>query len=137
MVAKQKVYLLVGSPGSGKSWVSSRLGHKFKVLEHDDFKTTPAAYIPALKRAMITSDKPILANTPFGVSDIMEALGPECLPVFIIEPEETLKQRYFTRQGYEIPKGHLTRQTTYVHRANELKAFKGTSQEVLNYLIGR
>jgi uridine kinase len=130
------VFILVGSPSSGKTWVSSQLRGKFQVIEHDHY-SNKGEYIRELGNAAKAGDKPILGNTPFGLSEIMESLqdrGLEVKPVFIIEDPNVLKQRYQQRDGKEIPQGHLTRQNTYLERARELNAFFGTSSEVLNHL---
>lgn len=133
-----KVYLLVGSPGSGKTWVMSHLKSQFEIVEHDDFKTTPTAYAKILTEHAHKSSKPILGNTPFGLSEITSSLaqsGIKCTPVFIIEPPHVISTRYMSRERRPIPPGHLTRQNTYKERAKELDAFSGTSSEVLGHLM--
>lgn len=131
------VYLLVGVPSSGKSWVSDQLKEQYNVIEHDTYKMKPQYIAALLSAASKGSTKPILANTPFGMSELqssLAAMGHKVNPVFIIEQPDTLVKRYMARGGGEIPKGHLTRQETYISRAEELKAFKGTSSDVLNHL---
>lgn len=127
------IYLIVGVPGSGKTWVCKQLTAKFDYLPHDDFPN-PKAYIAAIKRLSSFATKPILIETPFSVSQYMESLN--VIPVFIIETPEITKNRYETRDNKPIPQGHLSRINTYIERANELKAFKGTSQEVLDHFCG-
>lgn len=135
----KSVYLLVGSPGSGKTWVMGQLKSQFEIVEHDDFKTTPQAYAKILTERAHESSKPILGNTPFGLSEIILVLatsGIKCTPVFILEPPHVLATRYMARERKQIPQGHLTRQNTYKERAEELGAFSGTSDEVLSHLKG-
>lgn len=127
------IYLLVGSPGIGKTWISNQLKHKFEVMEHDNYKDIDL-YIHEIRRLSKISSKPILANTPFGVSALMQHL--DCIPLFAIERSEILKNRYLKREGKPIPQGHLTRQHTYLQRAKDLDAFVGTTEQVLEYLIG-
>ena len=130
-----KIYILVGSPGSGKTWVSSQLYGKFSVAEQDEF--IGKDYVHHLLALSHRERQPILANTPFGLSKLMESLqneGAEVEAVFIIEDPDTLAARYEAREGKPIPKGHLSRQYTYQERAYELNAFSGTSEEVLKYL---
>lgn len=132
-----KIHLLVGVPASGKSWVSDQLKDKYEVIEHDLYRLKPAYISALLSAASKGSNKPILANTPFGMSEIQASLvanGHKVNPVFILESPDTLQTRYKARAGQDIPKGHLTRQETYRQRADETKAFKGTSQDVLNHL---
>ena len=125
------IYLLVGAPGSGKTWVCEQLKDKFDYLPHDDFPT-PKAYIKAIQRLSGFATKPILIETPFSVSLYTDVLILN--PVFIIESEEITKKRYETRESKPIPQGHLSRINTYRQRALELSAFHGTSKEVLEYL---
>lgn len=130
-----KVYLVVGVPGSGKSWVCAKLAPKFNHVAHDDFKNVD--YTKVIWTAAKQGSKPVLAETPFGVSQIMATLcdnGVEVEPVFILESTEVTTQRYSLREGKAIPKGHLTRIETYALRAKQLGAFSGTSQEVLEHL---
>lgn len=132
-----EVTIIVGSPGSGKSWITKQLKNKFEVVEHDLY-LDKSKYISALAAAA-KDGKKVLGESPFGISEIMERLAHEriaCNPVFVIEDESTLKSRYWTREGKEIPKGHLTRQKTYKQRAKDLGSFYGTSSEVLAHLKG-
>lgn len=130
--------LLVGVPCSGKSWVTSQLTDKYVVVEHDDYRDLKA-YVAAIV-AVSGERKPVLANTPFGVTDLLTSLQSQGLsvePVFIIESENVLKARYSLREGKPIPQGHLTRQNTYKARAEAYTAFVATSQEVFTYLSKR
>lgn len=132
-----KIHLLVGVPASGKSWVTDKLKEKFNVIEHDTYKLKPQYIAALLSAAASKESRPILANTPFGMSEILEALqvrGHQVNPVFILEHPDTLQTRYKAREGKDIPKGHLTRQQTYAQRADETQSFKGTSDQVLKHL---
>jgi len=129
------VYILVGSPAAGKSWVSSQLKDKFDVVEHDDYKDM-SLYLRVLSHRS-KGDKPVLANTPFGLSRMvnhLEALKIKVHPVFIIEDPQTLRSRYSTRGHGAYSENHLKRQLTYQQRAREMRAFSGNSTDVLNYL---
>lgn len=135
MTPKQKIYLVVGVPCSGKSWVCEQLGELYAYVRHDDF--IGGNYVNEIIGEARQSTKPVLCETPFSMSQIMEPLqsaGFDVEPVFIIEDPKTLRERYQAREGKEIPKGHLTRQETYKYRAVELGASGGTSAEVLAYL---
>lgn len=131
------VFIVVGCPGSGKSWVCEQLGHKFDHLKHDDFigKDYGSALAEASK-----GNKPVLAETPFSISQLkepLEAKGIKVVPVFISEPDGVIEERYLKRNGKPIPTGHLTRQKTYAERAKLYGAFIGTAQEVLEHLKGQ
>jgi hypothetical protein len=130
------IYILVGVPGSGKTWISDQLKEHCTVVEQDDY--IGQDYIKALRKAHLAyPTTPILANAPFGLSHLMEALGSTCEPVFILEDDDVIRERYYKRGGKEIPKGHLTRQQTYKERAAFLGSFIGTSEAVLSYLKGK
>lgn len=132
----KKVFLLVGVPSSGKSWIAKQLKDRFQYVSHDDH--IDKDYYDAIVKHFKNSDpKPILIETPFGMTELSESLkskGIKVIPVFIREHPTILAQRYAERDGKSIPKGHLTRQVTYGERAKELGAFIGTSQEVLKHL---
>lgn len=133
-----KTILLVGVPAVGKSWITRQLAGRYTVVEHDDFIGREADYAPAVARAARASQLPVVANTPFGMSDLvvaLEAHGCQVEPVFVIERDEVVSARYQMREGKPIPKGHLTRQRTYEKRAAELGAFAGTASEVLQRLL--
>ncbi|PWT73945.1 MAG: hypothetical protein C5B60_07480 [Chloroflexi bacterium] len=134
MGGKQKIYLLVGCPGSGKTWVCSQLGDAFHIVPHDKRRHNAAIYAREIENEMETATKPLIIETPFGVSEIMFELkvkrSYDVVPVFIIEEPGILEERYFKRSGKQIPQGHLTRQETYRERARDLGAFTGTSAEV-------
>lgn len=134
----QPVYLVVGCPGSGKSWVCDQLKDQFHYVHHDLYMDmTGPVYVHEIIKAATTSDKPVLAEAPFSISktkDPLEAHGIKVIPVFIAEDPEVITDRYKNREKKPIPKGHLTRQNTYAQRAKLWKAFSGTSSEVLAHL---
>jgi hypothetical protein len=130
------IYLLVGVPASGKTWVTDQLKDKFCLVPHDEY--IGKDYVEAIVEARMHTDKPILCETPFSVRKItneLNALGYEVTPVFIIEDEDTLRQRWAER-GTDISArlGHLSRQCTYVHRAHFNGTFLGNSEQVLEHL---
>jgi len=138
----KKIYLVVGVPGSGKSWVCEQLNTECLYISHDLFSVGREAgtYLnEVLRCASETNDKPLLIETPFSVSKLRDPLmnaGYVVVPVFIVETLETLTSRYEKREGKPLPKGNLTRMNTYAERAKELGAFSGTSLEVLDHLKG-
>jgi hypothetical protein len=118
--------------------VCEQVDKDFFYLPHDDFIDAPkGAYVKAAIRGADMADKPLLLETPFSMSEIVEPLeskGFNVIPVFIQERHDVISDRYFKREGKEIPRGHLSRQNTYLDRAKTMNAFHGTSQEVLNHL---
>lgn len=131
----QPIYLIVGAPGSGKTWVCNQLKDRFEYLPHDTFPNDKT-YVSAVHKLQGTATKPILIETPFSVSQILEPLSKHftVVPVFIIETPSLTQLRYESRENKPIPQGHLTRIQTYIQRAKELNAFSGTSKEVLDHL---
>lgn len=130
------IYLLVGVPCSGKTWVVNQVLEQFEPVRNDDH--IGGDYIGAiLKASDRETGKPVLAEAPFSVAQVVDPLkarGRRVIPVFILEREGKLIARYFERTGEQIPQGHLTRQETYRIRAETMKAFSGTSAEVLSHL---
>ncbi len=131
----QTVYLLVGTPGSGKTWVAKQLTEKYEVVQHDDY--IKGGYLEAVEKQARRSPKPVLAETPFSISEIKKPLedrGIRVVPVFILESEDVTASRYLGRERKAIPQGHLTRINTYRQRAVEMRAAQGTSIEILEHL---
>lgn len=134
---EQTIYLIIGVPGVGKSWVIEHedLKGKFEYVPHDDFQD--GGYLDAIVKVASKAEKPILIEAPFSISQIMSPLqsrGKKVVPVFILESDAVLSDRYKKRDGKAIITGHLTRQKTYAIRAKEHRAFSGTSEEVLAHL---
>lgn len=131
------IKIVVGVPCSGKSWICNQLKDKYNYIPHDEYMHSHNAYIGAVINAANTGNKPVLAEIPFSMSDIQRVLDKHKLGhefVFVIEPQNTLRERYRSREDKEIPQGHLTRQNTYNERADFLRAKKGTSSQILDYL---
>lgn len=134
----RKIYMVVGCPGSGKSWVTEQLKDKFSHIRHDDFVGKGAdAYLKEIVKQTKGEGKPLLIESPFSIrqlKDPLEKNGAKVECVFIQEKNGVIEDRYQTRESKPIPQGHLTRQQTYAERASEYKSFYGTSQQVLDYL---
>lgn len=138
-MTKPKIYMVVGCPGSGKSWVCDQLKDKFTYLNHDGYihLKQPGSYVKAILEKAEDSSKPILIEAPFSISqtkDPLEDKGYDVECVYIIEDHNIISDRYKKRERKDIPPGHLTRQNTYLQRAKDSKAFTGTSDEVLKHL---
>lgn len=134
-----KVYLLVGCPGSGKSWVANQMKSSMDYIPHDDFIKASTSYLNRITSHLKTNGnrKPMLIESPFSVSQLkepLERMGAHVECVFIIEKDHIVSGRYEAREGRPIIPGHLTRQKTYLERAKEYGSFHGTSQQVLDYL---
>ena len=121
MNKKKEIFMVVGSPGSGKSWVNNQLKDSYDYIPHDDYigtqnKGISKTYHQAITEKAQSSSKPILIESPFSISQIKDPLEKEgyiVTPIFIVEPDAVISDRYRAREGKEIPKGHLSRQQTY------------------------
>jgi len=133
------VHLIVGCPGAGKTWVTDRLkGSGYKLVHHDLNKgMSVQRYVNAIKKAAASTNKPIIAEAPFSVSQIrrpLEAAGCDVRMVAIQEKRDVIAKRYQSREGRPIPQGHLTRQETYLEMAEKSGGFVGTNRQVLGHL---
>lgn len=127
------VYLLVGAPASGKSWVASQLTEKFHYISYDD--NPKSQHLSLLQQA--PTDKPILFDPTFKISTIIKRHSDEFdfKIVAINEMEGVLRFRVEHRGGEWTP--------TILKRNEQVKkryekygtgGFIGTSSEVLRYL---
>lgn len=134
----KKAYMVIGCPGSGKSWVCDQLKELFDYVHHDLYIGMAGdTYVNEIVKRSASAKKPLLIEAPFSISQIkdpLQQMGFEIEPVFIQEDPQTITERYLKRENKPIPKGHLTRQETYRSRADEWKSFKGTSSQVLEHL---
>lgn len=138
-VLRKTIHIVVGCPGSGKSWICHQLKDHFTLVHHDLFiGMTGHIYVTAIAEASLTARKPMLAEAPFSISktkEPLEALGFTVVPVVIDEDPKVIEDRYFQREQKPIPKGHLTRQITYRERAIAMGWFSGDVYECLAHLL--
>jgi hypothetical protein len=130
----ERVILVCGVSGSGKTWVCRQLTHKFNYVSHDDHREHVAEVIAHHAK---TSDRPIIADCPFGerlLKEDLEGRGITVIPYFVIEPPEKVARRYREREGKPLPKSAYTRAITITQRADEWNAPRGTSEELLTLL---
>lgn len=133
------IYLLVGAPASGKTWVCNQLEDKFHLIHHDGYiyLKQPGAYVKDILKQAPDAKKPVLIEAPFSMTQTTEPLeraGYKIEPVFIIEDENTHSSRYLKREKKKIPQGHITRTQTYLKRAKDGNHFYGNSSEVLEHM---
>jgi hypothetical protein len=129
------IYMIIGCPGTGKTWVCNQLKEQFHCVPQG--KMSSGAYVDEINLQAKETNKSILIECPFSISEIKDALeqhGFKVTPIFIQEDLNVIRDRYFKREGKMIPQGHLTRQNTYKQRAEVWGAFQGTSSEVLIHL---
>lgn len=133
-----KIYMLIGCPGSGKTWITNQLGDQYHLCHHDArLKRSNEDYVRDIDREARATDKPVIVEAPFSVSEILDPLkqlGHDVTPMFIQEPDFVIAQRYLKRERKPIPAGHLSRQRTYKQRADQMNAFAGTAEEIASTL---
>lgn len=132
----QKVYAVIGVPGSGKSWVCEQLQNQYTYVPHDlDYES----HVERTLQAAQNSDKPVLIDIPHAersVRDALIAVGLDVQTLFIVEPVSVVAARYLSRTAGKVPmtKSMLTRAVTIVSRAIEWQSPYGTSEEILGLL---
>lgn len=136
MIKRILLFLICGSPGSGKTWVCTRAAtFGFNYVPHDDHIN--GDLIGALKEAAEENSKPLLTECPFGERQLkadLEAAGFEVKPIFVFEPLSVVSQRYKSRTGKELTQAMKTRAVTIKKRIDEWEAPHGSSEQVLQYL---
>ena len=157
------IYLVCGVSGSGKSWASRQVAHKFHYIPHDRCWVHPnkpswdpsvvwsadlgdesrylqgakSNHLEVLIAAAKVAEKPLLTECPFAervLREELEAAGLKVIPIFVVESPLIVAKRYRDREGKPIPQAALTRATSIRTRAREWRAFSGTSSEVFAYL---
>jgi hypothetical protein len=131
----QPIYLVCGTPGSGKTWVCRQLADKFTYVPHDDYPVQH--YGKALMLAAETSDKPVIGEGPFRITVLVDELLPlnrRVRPFFIVEQPHIVKARYEAREHKPILSQHLTRIDRMIELSHEFGRPMGTSAEILQML---
>jgi hypothetical protein len=130
-----KIYMVIGCPGTGKTWVCNQLREHFHCVPQGNMSS--GVYVDEVLTHAKVAHKPILIEAPFGVTEIKTALETcfKVIPIFIQEDLNVIRDRYFKREGKQIPPGNLTRQNTYKERAEAWGAYQGTSSECLAHLV--
>lgn len=128
------IYLLVGIPASGKSWICDRM-KGMKVIRHDDFKDR-GEYLAHLWEAAADGD--VLAEAPFNAAEIVRSMNRRRVPICEVHvtgelPE--IEKRYLDRTDGKksLPANFRTNHTRY-KQDHERFEFVGTSDEVLKWL---
>lgn len=134
---KPIIYLIIGVPGVGKSWVCEQLdGKHCAYVKHDLYIKDDAGYIDGLKVAA-QAEQPVITDCPFAeriTKEKLEAAGFEVRPWFIVESPIVVMARYRQRTGKNLPQASITRAGSILDRAKAWNAPYGTSQEVKDKL---
>lgn len=126
------VHMLVGVPGSGKSWVAGQLD-QFNHKPHDSYQVSE--YHKELITHAKQSHKDILAEAPFRVSVLIDQLKAAGIPVktyYISEPEQKIREQYEKRDKKQWLKQHATNLKKYDQRPDW--DHRGSSIDILKLL---
>ena len=126
------VYLLIGAPSAGKSWVAEQLLDSYDYVSYDD--NSKKMHLDLLRSQ---SDKPKLYDPTFKISTTIRRHSDEFnfIIVAIYEDEQTLKSRIASRGG-EWTDTIMKRNHQVKKRFEKYGAggFIGTSSQVLEFL---
>ena len=129
---KPTIYLLIGAPAAGKSWVAKQLLDKFEYISYDGNRKKD--HLDLLKAP---STKTKLYDPTFKISTIIRRHSDEFnfIVIAIHESEEILRERIASRDGKWtdtiLKRNDAIKKRFLKYGAN---GFLGTSNEVLNYL---
>lgn len=93
-----RLFILIGAPGIGKTWLCNRLSDDFYVVSSDRFKNK---LDDAVKEAL-KQDKPVLVDIPFKIKAFIErwrAIVPDAYVATLVEEEAVHRQRIESRGG--------------------------------------
>lgn len=126
---KQKVYLICGVSGSGKSWICEQLKDKFSYISYDNNKK--ASHLDLIREA----DKPVLYDLSVNVSTFINRNKDEfdITPIFVMGDFLTVKSQLVSRGG-KVTKSLYRRWKIMKSRYNKYGTFIGSSNEVFKYL---
>jgi DNA-binding CsgD family transcriptional regulator len=127
------VYMLIGAPAAGKSWIAKQLLDKFDYISYDDNKKKK--HLDLLRTP---SNKPKLYDPTFKISTIIRRHSDEFnfIIIAIEESEEVLRERINSRNGKwtdTILKRNIQIRKRFEKYGNG--GMIGTSNDVLNYLL--
>lgn len=129
-----RVYLVIGVPGAGKTWVCEQLVDRFSYVARD---SDWDRHLERLLKAAKSADRAVVSEVPFGESGLIEALklaGIDVRCVYVVEPPLVLTER-MRRRGKRLPThGELKRARGHTEKAFNEHVFSGTSEEVLAHL---
>lgn len=128
------IYLLIGAPSAGKSWVANQLTDKFTYVSYDG--TRKKDHLDLLREASKQTN-PILYDPTFKISTIIRRHSDEFIfkIVCIQEDEHTLKAR-MTQRGGEWTDTIMKRNEQVRKRYEKYGngGFIGNSSECFNFL---
>lgn len=131
------IYVLVGVPASGKSYVCEKLKDKFVVCEHD--KVPSRQLYTAAVSALAHGGKTVIAEAPFNAQELVSALIARrhtVHQVLVTASLPELEQRYLLRAGKSYPPNFRTNHYRYLAAPHRF-LFSGTGDAVVAYLSSK
>src|SRR5262245_42204825 len=132
-MTKPTVYLVIGVPGAGKTWLCKQLPSSFNYVPHDRCWTHPSGAKPGPKypdwgppgsksthletivKEAKASLKPVVTEVPFGerrLRDELVSRGLKVVPLFVVEDPDTVAKRYANRERRPLPPAAAARVST-------------------------
>lgn len=128
------VILVIGVPGSGKTWVCQQLSDRFTYVPRDDDSDNHAERLIAAARK---PGGPVISEVPFGERELvaeLERVGLEVTPIFLVEETEIIAERYEVRESKPLSTAHRARAANMKNKAQEWGAWSGTADEAVEHL---
>ena len=132
---KQDVYLLIGAPCSGKTWITDQVSpDEYNFVAHD---TCPLDfYGKSIDKAARLGSLPVLAEAPFRAHALVRELvgyGIEVHEIYVLVKDTVLEDRYFFRSRSHAHPLILKGNKAIWEEFGEGE-FAGDSTQVLEYL---
>lgn len=127
-----RLFILIGAPGIGKTWLCNRLSNDFTIISSDRNRDN----IDEAIRSALQQDKPVLVDIPFRIKAFIERWRltlPACVVVSLVEDEATHRARLASRGG-EYTDSILKRVRRVDSIARRYGNISGTSDELLDRL---
>lgn len=127
------IYLLIGAPSAGKSWIANQLTDACTYISYDGNRKKN--HLDLLRAAPV--DKPIIYDPTFKISTIIRRYSDEFNFIIagIYETEDVLRSRMESRGGKWtdtiMKRNEVVKKRYEKYGAN---GFIGTSSEVLDYI---
>lgn len=133
--SKPTVYLLIGAPGAGKSWIAEQVKNNYDYISFDD--VPKKEHIEKLK---VPSSKHKLYDPTFKISTLIKRHSHELnfIIATIQEEEDTLRTRINSRGGKwtdTIMKRNNECKKRFIKYNKDNKGFIGNANEVLSFLL--
>jgi dephospho-CoA kinase len=124
-----ELFILIGAPGIGKTWLCDRLSNDFTIISSDRYRDK----IDEAIHSALQQDKPVLVDIPFRIKAFIErwrSAKPSCVVVSLVEDEATHRSRLAMRGG-EYTDSILKR----VRRVNSIARKYGNISGTSDFLI--